>query len=398
MRHSLTRETLWTAIVTFTLCSFAFSERLNSIGITLLAIHWLVDTKLLEKAKRIFTQKNAWVLLSFFALYLLYFLFSEKDISASHSLESKLSFLLLPLFLSTENYFYERKELIFQLFCWSLMFSFFYALANSYYVLIIVMKKADYWSVFNRMHISMAIMHPGYYSNYFMMAILYLFFNKLSGRIFFISLFTIAVILLLSRIVLLFYMLFVIVLSIQYLLSTNHKLLKTAGLMLLALIIGWSVYQIPTVQSRFKESLANINNTNKNTKLSSATATRRIAYEQEWELIKNNPWQGYGLGSANELLRNKLYQSGYKALSKEMSTHNQYFSNWLSMGLTGILALLTLLIYLLYFFHKEKLKTAWWFTLLVTLYLTTDDMLDVQAGVVFFVLIWSLSLFQKKGS
>ncbi len=396
MRHSLTRETLWTAIVTFTLCSFAFSERMNSIGIVLLAAHWLLDKNIYHKFKSIFSKKNTWPLFAFFGIYLVFYLFSDFDTSASHSIESKLTFLLLPLFLSTENYFQKNQKLIFQIFLISLSLSFIYALGNSYYVIIMVLKKTSFWLVLNRMHISMAIMHPGYYSNFFMLGIIYLIFNRVKGQYFFLSLCSIAVILLMSRIVLIFYVIFILTITLNYLRNTSQKLIKSFGLLLIGIMLGLIIYQVPTVQARIKESINNLNNASKDTKISSATATRRIAYEQEWELIKNKPLIGYGLGQANKTLRQRLKNTGYLELSKQMSTHNQYFSQWISMGLIGFIALILLLIFLFYYFRKNNLKTAWWFTLLVTLYLATDDMLDIQAGVVFFVLVWCLYLFKEK--
>lgn len=150
------------------------------------------------------------------------------------------------------------------------------------------------------------------------------------------------------------------------------------------------LYQSPLVGRRIRGTFSNINNTSHNIKISSATASRRIAYEEEIKLILQKPILGYGLGKADLTLKESLISSGYVALGQKMHTHSQYFNTWLQLGIIGILWLVSMLLFLASYFLKNKAQIAFWFTILVAINLMTDDMLEIQAGIVFFVLILSL--------
>lgn len=397
MNLQLTRQNIWIALVSFTLCSFAFSERLSSWGIALLILFFFVDKNLIQKISRPFQLSKLWAPVGFFIIYIIFYLFSDKDADAAHSLTSKASFFILPLLFSYESYFNKKNEsIILMLFSIALSVGFLYELSSSLYINYFNSTTPKLAAAFSRMQISKAIMHPGYYSNYFMLGIIWHYFSKNKWSPFFITLFTIVLILLLSRIVLLFYAVFFIYAAFRNIKKSKKPFLAVCLASLLIIIIGFGVYQIPTIKNRVNNTISGISSDNKKTDVSDATAARSIAYKSEIELIKNKPILGYGMGNAVEVLKKQLRAAGYTALAEDMHVHNQYFNNWLQNGLPGILILLILLVFFLSYFYNLNNWTGCWFTVLVCMNLITDDMLEIQAGIVFFVLVWSLYLFQEK--
>lgn len=393
----ITRENTWLALVSFTLCSFAFSERINSWGIMLLLVFFLADKNLIQKIKQPIHFQKAFPLFGFFLVYLVFFLLSEKHAGASHSLMSKLSLLLLPMLFSYESYFTAKNEkLILFLFSIALTIGFFLGLCSSLYCNYFIAETPNLTLALNRMKVSSAIMHPGYYSNYFMLGILWHYFNWNKWSLFFSVLFTIVLALLVSRIVLLFYIIFITYLGFRHIRKTTKPLLYGFLAMLMAALFSIAAYQIPTIHARVNDTFLGFSNASKTTDIKSATASRVIAYKNEMQLIKKKPIFGYGLGNAVSVLQKQLHTNGYEKLAEKMHIHNQFFHTWLQTGIVGVLMLLTLLGLIIKYFKNKKLWVPFWFTILVCMNLMTDDMLEIQAGIVFFALTWSLYLFRKQ--
>ncbi len=396
MGRKLNRESVWLLFICFTLGSFAFSERINSWGVILLGVFFLADRKLIQKIKKRHLEKKILVPVGFFLLYLIFYFFSDKTNTAEHALFSKFTFLLLPLIFYYENYFSKRNErVILYVFSIALSIGFLYELSISLYTNYFNSENPRLIVAFNRMEVSKAIMHPGYYSNYFMFGIIWHYFHGNKFRAAFIALFTFALILLLSRIVLIFYIIFIVYVAYQFVRQSAKPLVSIFYMLLTVLVGGFCLYQIPTIKSRVNETIFKINNTSKEVDISSATDSRRITYAEEIKLIYARPLLGYGLGNSTTTLRKHLYNEGYVKLSEGMNNHNQYFKIWMQLGVIGLVSLVFLLTFLLRYFKKEQLHVAFWFTIMVVIGLLTDDMLEIQAGIVFFVLIWSLYLTQK---
>jgi len=399
MHLRLKRENIWLVLVGLTLSSFAFSERINSWGIILICIFTLADKDLIQKIKRANEQYRIFPMLAFFIVYLLFYLFSEKDSNASHTLIVKLSFFLLPLAFYIENYFTLKNErLILNIFSIAIGLGFLYQLSNSFMDYYFLAEEPKLSYALNRMLVSQYIMHPGYYSVFLMFGIIWHFFNKGPFRLSYILLFSIGVIILISRVVILFYIIFLIYLSIRFILTRKNKALTTMVFIAFGVVSTFLLYQIPTIRYRVNTTFQNINNTSKDNSISSATASRRIAYEYEIKLVAKKPIAGYGLGNATETLRKELQLQGYNELSKEMNTHCQYINTWMQTGILGLLTLLFLLLFLLNLFKKENKQTALWFVILIGSCLLTDDLLEIQANGVFFVLLLSLYIQKRPTS
>ncbi len=353
MNLKLSRENIWLLLICLTLCSFAFSERINSWGIIFLGSFFLIDKNLVQKIKSKGFNKKLLPPIGFFLLYLLFYLFSDMTGAADHALFSKFSFFLLPLIFFYENYFTKKNEKIILLaFSLALSLGFLYELHISLYTNYFTADHPSFSRAFNRMEVSKAIMHPGYYSNYFMFGIIWYYFNKSKYTIPFIALFTLALVLLLSRTILIFYFVFALFVAYQYTKNSARPLISGIVLLLIGIIACLGLYQIPTIKSRVVDTITKINNTSTKVDITSATDSRRITYAEEIKLVTAKPIIGYGLGNSTIVLREHLIKNGYVELGKEMNNHNQYFKTWMQLGILGFVSLVGLILFLFKYFRK----------------------------------------------
>jgi hypothetical protein len=103
---------------------------------------------------------------------------------------------------------------------------------------------------------------------------------------------------------------------------------------------------------------------------------------------------GWGHNNAQAFLQKKYQESGFKVGVKEnYNSHDQYLYTWLCYGLVGLSILLIYTMNLLFFFSREGNFLGICLVLLFIFANTTECMLEVQKGIVFFFLFGNLLLF-----
>ena len=112
------------------------------------------------------------------------------------------------------------------------------------------------------------------------------------------------------------------------------------------------------------------------------------------ELIKQKPIIGYGAGSELGLLHESFYaKKYYSSFINHLNTHNEYLSFWLKSGIIGLLIYLVTLA----FGFKQALKTKdllfFTFMLLVAFVSFSENLLDVDKGVIFYAFFFSFFIF-----
>lgn len=402
----LNRERLWLAILCLTIVSFPWHERINSVGIALLALHWVLDKDLIQKIKKFRVNLPILIMWLFFLLHLVALPFSSYIPEGIHSIEVKISLLLLPLFFATENYFTKKNTtLFFTVLCVSTLASFIYATIYS----AINFGQLGLHEVFKRMNISAAIMHPGYYSNYFALGFIYimwLLMNKIytgyfirfllviTNLIFFLAITSLS-----SKTILIYLFIFVIYFIWYLSQKIKNQLFRIICLFSLFAITIISFISIPNINYRIYETIGNLSLPEKNIQFSNSTGSRKVTWKLEWGLIKQQWLTGYGTGESNPLLLQEFKKFHFDDLAlNNMHTHNQIFHTWLDLGLLGLLLLVTLLLYCLWYFYKEKSFIGIWLVLLIIVNTCTDDMLEIQASAVFLIFFLNIMLFQQKSN
>ena len=97
------------------------------------------------------------------------------------------------------------------------------------------------------------------------------------------------------------------------------------------------------------------------------------------------------------MLKEKLIKEAYFQLASDnMHTHHQLFHTWIDLGIVGVILILMILGTSFFLFYKRKNKLAFWLVPLIFLNLLTDDMLEVQAGIVFFMFFLVLFFYPKE--
>lgn len=382
------------------LCAFPWHERSSTWGILILMGHYVADRNLVSKVKRFRWSPVVLISFLFFAWHVGGLLWSPYRDEGWRSIETKLSLVVIPFMLSTENYL-DRKNMksIMSFFFMSCALAFGYDLFYSVYHY----HTLGPGNIFHRMNISEGLMHPGYFSNYFAFAILYLAYELwYSWRkpswlyVFYLVLFMAVIVLMISKTV----VLFILLLSIYFLWRLS-AVVKNTGLRMVAFVFtlalfGTGFYLLPPVKSKVKEVLSENYKNNHNPDYSHSTETRYVAYQNEWALIQAKPITGYGTGAANPVFYQQLKEKNFtNMLENNMHTHQQFFHSWLDLGLLGLLLLIGLCVSLFHEFAAQQKAIGIWITLLFLFTMLTDDTLEIQAMGVFFIFLLHLLLFGK---
>jgi len=113
---------------------------------------------------------------------------------------------------------------------------------------------------------------------------------------------------------------------------------------------------------------------------------RRELWQNSWQLIKQKPFSGYGLGDANDVLNSgKDYPQEPGGGLISYNSHNQYLDILLECGIPGLLLFLISIIYLFLTARKSRYSGEAMLLLIFLISLTVESMLNRVAGVGLFV-------------
>lgn len=107
---------------------------------------------------------------------------------------------------------------------------------------------------------------------------------------------------------------------------------------------------------------------------------RIIIWRNAFQVIKENPILGVGIGDTDTELEKQYKKNGVEF---EYGTHNQYIYAQLSMGIVGLILLLAMLFTPLYFGIKNRYFPLIGFSVAVMINLLFENMLTRNAGLMF---------------
>jgi O-antigen ligase len=154
----------------------------------------------------------------------------------------------------------------------------------------------------------------------------------------------------------------------------------------ITLLLFASIYKIDALKTRFISALKN--------DLSSSTTDsgndpRMVRWQIAVTVAKETPMIGHGSGTETELLRAYYFEKKlFRSYLASLNAHNEYLSLWIKVGIWG------LLIYLLGLFFGFKLSIDrkdllfFSFLLLITIISFSENILDVDKGILFFIFFW----------
>jgi O-antigen ligase len=346
-----------------------------------------------------------WLGIAFFGFHLLSLSYSNFPLNGLKNLETKLSFVVLPLilyyFLTKKSIRFTGRVFILSAFVCSFLCWFFalHQFCNELYCRVndILLDDYPYTNFFFASRFSL-FFHPGYFAMYLLAAIvlllkkLELLFRK--KEILRIILTTWSIIFLVatlfasaskSGMICLFVILlwWVIQFSQRYFKSWSAVISITAICILFAAVI----YNSNWLLNSFKSSYYALNQYGQNV---SSSELRLQLWKSASELIKDKPLTGLGVGNVEPEL-NKVYEQHgiVSAREKSLNTHNQFLQTWLTTGIGGFIVL-TAMLFLPLIYHHRFRKEAWWMALILIGYSATESIFETQAGVVYFCFVTPL--------
>jgi O-antigen ligase len=123
---------------------------------------------------------------------------------------------------------------------------------------------------------------------------------------------------------------------------------------------------------------------------------RKIMWKSVWNAGKENWIFGVGTGDTEEKLLEEYSKVNFKAgIDAQYNAHSQFLQTWFELGLIGLIAFISCLIYPAIHAIKEKNVLCLSFLSLVFISCITEAMLERQHGIVFFSLFISLFGFHS---
>lgn len=399
-----------TTILAFLIPSF---PNVLPVLIVLLALNWLIYYKNIKISFQNIRKNTALLfMLLLYIAYLLGLLYTSNFNFATEILETKFSFLLLPLVYSA--YIHETSEKLDQyllafvygcvgyaLFCFGYAFYAFYkpVYTDLYGVLYDLGYNYFYYSYLS------SIFHPSYTSMYAVVALLAIYYLNRKSIVQF-NLKWVSVVVLLSV-----YTLFLsskagwIGLFLVFLVYLFELFRQSKYLLILFVVIGLSTlfYLInvrfaPTYAQRIPkvETIENAINekdeqNNAVTTSSDGTGSRIFVWKASVDVIKENLLLGVGTGDSRDKMLEKYLEKQMKTEYEfGLNSHNQFLNTAVSIGLLGLLLLLACFIVPFFKAFRVKNILVIGFVVLVSMNLLFESMFERQAGVIFYVFLNTL--------
>lgn len=170
---------------------------------------------------------------------------------------------------------------------------------------------------------------------------------------------------------------------IGYLIIKNKLYLKgTVALVLIFTLLFAGYKAFPEVNNRFNELFSTVFSESK--ELNSTSSIRTAIWKTSLNILTEHPF-GVGTGDVKDVLVENYVKSGLDyAAEKELNAHNQFLQIALATGILGLLVLMIMIFYPLYYAIKNKHIIYMVFLGLIIINFLTEAMLETLAGVVFF--------------
>lgn len=155
------------------------------------------------------------------------------------------------------------------------------------------------------------------------------------------------------------------------------------------------------IEARLMKILLEFENYKRTGNPSGHSVMQRVEYwRTSMRIIKKNFFFGVGTGDMNIAFQEEYQEMGSKLNpDSRLRTHNQYISIWVGLGLFGFIWFVFVLFYPPMITKSFYNLFYYIFFITLTISMLTEDTIETQAGVTFFVVFNSLFLFlYQKGS
>lgn len=385
---------------------FGFLLKLNNLFSILLIVAWLFQFKLAMQSKLIR------FFLAFYTLHVIGVFYSSDLDQAFFELEKKIGFLLFPIaLLGIPRIEKKHFTIILIGFVASCFVATLVCVSNA---TLQYLSTASFDHFFYFPLAEIIRMHPIYLAMYTCLAVfvtvhlyfkedfcLYRFRILLFAGI--IGYFSLILFLLSARTVTVAFCIIAVVSIIVYFFRKKQLFIGVGTIAALLVFASSLIYFIPTNLERFKEAI-NYKSQYSIEKQYGGRSTRELIWSCSFQVIKKNILIGVGTGDAQDELL-KCYQldmdKNWALLYRpeyQYNAHSQYLQTFIDLGIVGVLAFLACLVVPAIIAIKYNDYLLLSFVILFSLACSTESMLELNKGIVFFSFFSSLFLNRYNSS
>jgi O-antigen ligase len=344
------------------------------------------------------SEKYLWLLPALYVMHLLGVLWTSNYSQAGLDLQIKLTFLLLPIILSSFQIDDAFINKIRRYFIGGVLVSCIYLLAiafNSYF-------HSRQLSVFFYSELSSHLMHPTYFSLYLNAALIFVFHEMIlsnhrrtiwMGAAFMILFFSM-IILLSARTAEATAFISILVMIVLYWKKKGSYRFIYPLLFVFAVSASLQVFMLK-YSNRFTQVEVAVQHHEAQTTASYNSTTGRVEIWKETISLLPEYWLlGTGTGDVKDVLNQEYHKHDFAyGYEKSLNAHNQYLQSFLALGIIGLL-LFVLTIKIPWIMRNRYHPLLLMMLFIFALNCLTESMLEAQRGAIFFALI--ISLFGRK--
>ena len=340
------------------------------------------------------SEKYLWLLPALYVMHLLGVLWTSNYSQAGLDLQIKLTFLLLPIILSSFQIDDAFINKIRRYFIGGVLVSCIYLLAiafNSYF-------HSRQLSVFFYSELSSHLMHPTYFSLYLNAALIFVFHEMIlsnhrrtiwMGAAFMILFFSM-IILLSARTAEATAFTSILVMIVLYWKKKGSYRFIYPLLFVFAVSASLQVFMLK-YSNRFTQVEVAVQHNQAPTTASYNSTTGRIEIWKETISLLPEYWLlGTGTGDVKDVLNQEYHKHDFAyGYEKSLNAHNQYLQSFLALGIIGLL-LFVLTIKIPWIMRNSYHPLLLMMLFIFALNCLTESMLEAQRGAIFFAFMISL--------
>lgn len=369
-------------------------------GIIIIGLSWIFSFSYKEKLRCLIKNPTAIAFVILYLLHLLSIFYTENSSEGWNDLRLKISFLLLPFFMTTVQFIYnEQRKFILKFFAVLMMLMALTDLTHAFLKYLVSGNQETFYYI-NLPYVLTNKVHyvAWYYSFAIFISIYHLISSKLNRTFWFLGLLILlfSLILLSSRAFILAFIIVFILSFLKWFKTYKLSSLMWAKVSSIAAFFILSLVFIPSINLRLNDTVVELQkmfgyDTPKQTN------PRVFIWRYGADLIVKNPIFGFGVGDAKEELNfalescDAMFWNGEHNVpihNKNYNFHNQFMQTWAEVGIFGFLILLFIMINP--FLLKNSHPLFLIFIGLTFIGCLTESMFERQAGVVLFAFMYPL--------
>lgn len=374
----------------------------------LMMINWIAEWNWKEKICCLKQRPGSYfftLIISFYLIYIVGLIYTDNFAFAISNLEGKSWLLAAPLFIFTahpEVLTRKRINAIFFVFLFSCSLL---AITN---IAVASFDFANDGRINHFFYMELSrFMHPSYSSMFmclsFVFSLYFLFLNpdkpKRKVRIFLwitLPVLVLYIFLLQSKAGLLVFAVIILILGLYLINFKKRRVLLTLLFLLFILAIPFVFINLITIPvNRMGSAVQTLEKTQSVNNPQESTLQRIAVWKVTWDLAVENLPFGVGTGDVKEvLIKEYKYKKLTYILEKQLNAHNQYLQTFLTLGIAGLLIIISFIVIPFSYAIKKRDILLSLFIIIISLNMLVESMLERQAGVDFIALFLSILIFR----